>query len=963
MCAKAVGGYLMMDVPHDNPILIWADKMPPLVTKGYIQRCKSECGVIDRGFDIMKRKSMWQVKLMRKVDFKTANYFVNAARTLRDFGLNGVTFGFIVPFEDAFSALSMQLFEKYDIRVKVVRFDAAFASPAIAPSLAASRGASAANQAAQTFIPLLKDATPSQLKQRDGMLAAIRAGGTHLSGQGPPGQGKTLICRLVLNDVVELLMLRLPSPDPLAAASLPAAARKPKVLVLTREGVVVGQHKKEFRQSRVADGRTFYVTVRTYAWLCINFQRFVDYFDFIICDEGHILDNISNTTRVAVETVRAPHGAVLRQSALFDIDKNDPLFKTLDAVTTFDTALAEGRIVDVKLCFIRCAEADVDIVEKDDEDDEDGSDDEMEEEGDDDEADVLEEEAEDEAAAAAPGPPPAVEAAAPSTSAPPPPKRQKRAASTKLRRSHHRVVADFMAHSLFEERYAFSKFGDARLGELTLAFFTSIESAVAAYRAFLAKAPSKEAGEAVSRIMFGDQSVKLKDGSTFYSRQASLDELQHDRSIRVVFLVGMFNEGASIKRVSDVFIADIRHSIKNLYQLLGRGLRAMLRKLLMRLWLPPCVLGSNDDVRIKAMLRRLFDQKECPFGGVLRSRFSAAARVARASRSTARIAAGEEGVAAPEPASASDLTAARTLLFAEPPLPDQDDEDDEQAAAASSSASALVPIGVVDYYERSLFPSALDSIRSRKIAAVLKLEKRPIKGKGVKLVDDEDGFERVLYKDGGIFLNNTMASQFIPNASIGTQSPLSEAERALFESDSNKKWVKDMVKGWKEKAPSDRRPVEVRVLDFVTRTGEIPTDKTNKPLMNSLRSFIKKTDSLPATWVGNEKLELHFEAQKSGCTVDSLEKWNKLASLTNWPSGGGDELATFAGQVKYGHVPFPSNPSHPIYAAPFLDAATISGIKKKNEERKEKNRKRRREAAASSAAGAASSSAAGAASG
>ena len=338
------------------------------------------------------------------------------------------------------------------------------------------------------------------------------------------------------------------------------------------------------------------------------------------------------------------------------------------------------------------------------------------------------------------------------------------------------------------------------------------------------------------------------------------------------------------------------------------------------------------------------------------TRASRASRIARASRS-------EEGGAAPEPASASDLAAARTLVLAEPPLPD---EDDEEAASAPPSSASLVPIGVVDYYDRSLFSSSAldDSIRSRKIRAVLKLDTKPTQGKGVKLVDDEDGFERVLSKNAGNFLRS-MSVHFIPHASIGEQSPLSEEERALFESDSNKEWVKDMVKRWKglkekekKRAPRDRRPVEVRALEWVTREEEIPTTKTNASLLNSLKSFIDKTDSLPATWVGNEKLELHFDAVKCGCTVASLEKWDKLAQLTNWPSGG-HELAGFAKSVKVGNIPFPSNPSHPIHAAPFLDAATIAGIKKKNEEKNEKKRKRRREPASATggSSGAASSSA------
>ncbi|CAI65857.1 putative helicase [Emiliania huxleyi virus 86] len=159
-----------------------------------------------------------------------------------------------------------------------------------------------------------------------------------------------------------------------------------------------------------------------------------------------------------------------------------------------------------------------------------------------------------------------------------------------VRTSCTQLVAEFLLHSHHKQNRA--RFGDARVGELTFVYFTHIKDAIASYKHYINGYSAN--GKQYARIDFG--STKHSELNSVKTK-TSVKELQENRTIRVLFVVGKYNEGISVKRCTDVFIADYRMSIKNNIQLAGRCNRADGKKEIARVWLPP-ISDSIDAIEV-----------------------------------------------------------------------------------------------------------------------------------------------------------------------------------------------------------------------------------------------------------------------------------------------------------------------------------------------------------------------------
>ena len=154
-----------------------------------------------------------------------------------------------------------------------------------------------------------------------------------------------------------------------------------------------------------------------------------------------------------------------------------------------------------------------------------------------------------------------------------------------------------------------SRFGDARVGELTFVYFTHIKDAIASYNYYVNGYSTN--GKQYARIDFGP--TKHSELNSVRTK-TSVKELQENRTIRVLFVVGKYNEGVSVKRCTDVFIADYRMSIKNNIQLAGRCNRADGKKEIARVWLPPISDSIDANEVANNMLWPLFGMEAfCEF--------------------------------------------------------------------------------------------------------------------------------------------------------------------------------------------------------------------------------------------------------------------------------------------------------------------------------------------------------------
>ncbi|GMI11237.1 hypothetical protein TrRE_jg8357 [Triparma retinervis] len=452
-------------------------------------------------------------------------------------------------------------------------------------------------------------ATECQNEQIEALKSVIKDGHNHVSIQAPPGVGKTLVARMFLAE----------------------QGKDITALLLTKETAVVDQHQAELLATREVDKRRCLVVVRTHAWLdqfgLPSAATNADKYNLIIVDEGHAFDNILNKRREYLETILADGAVVVRQSALFVTDPKDKLYPPPCCIIPFERAVEEGRILDITIGLITATLEDFkkDDNEKEEFVDEEFVDEEFVDEEFVDEEFVDEEFVDEEFVDEDEG------------------------SSTPMRISSVLLVAELLLHSIVEPNEA--RFGDSCVGKLSFVFFNKICDAMRCYDAFV-----KKAGDAAAKIIFSGKSGGRAGDDV------SIMELETNCAIRVVFAVGMYNEGVSVRRCSDVIVADPRFSTKNLYQLAGRAMRTAEGKESARLWLSP-MYDADDADAIAPQLMSLLDS---PMGDRVSKALEAAKKIAEEDEGGQEVGGAEQrqGRSAP---TKDDRRNARNVIVASPP--------------------------------------------------------------------------------------------------------------------------------------------------------------------------------------------------------------------------------------------------------------------------------------------------------
>eukprot|EP00519_Triparma_laevis_P013686 CAMPEP_0182490136 /NCGR_PEP_ID=MMETSP1321-20130603/114_1 /TAXON_ID=91990 /ORGANISM="Bolidomonas sp., Strain RCC1657" /LENGTH=1100 /DNA_ID=CAMNT_0024692273 /DNA_START=68 /DNA_END=3370 /DNA_ORIENTATION=- len=563
------GAAMLAHVKGDHPLLCQADNLPEVQRSGILQWGPS--GLMDRGLDLLMKNGhgFIQCKTDQVLKMGTIVRVGGTAQQLRNCGLKYKDFFLACPTTSKITAYGRVAAEQLGVTIKQIDFNGDRDGKVAAP-----------NPDITTQYPTIDMATKCQKQQLEALKSAIKEGENHVSIQAPPGVGKTLVMRKFL-----------------------AEQRKDiTVLLLTKETAVVKQHQAELLATRELDKRKCRVSVFTHAWLdhCGSTSSVpAKEYDYIWLDEGHGFDRIKNMRRVYLESILAKGAVVVRQSALFVTDKQDKLYPPPCCIISFEQAVEEGRIIDPNICLITATLEDIEKedIEKEEFVGEGSSDEEFVDEGSsDEEVDSIDEKISDSGNDG-------IDVNATSSSAVPP-------STPQVRISYVRLVAELLLHSIVEPNKA--RFGDACVGELTFVYFNRICDAIRCYDAFV-----KKAGNAAAKIVFSGKD----DGRS--GDNVSMMELETDRAIRVVFAVGMYNEGVSVRRCSDVIIADPRFSTKNVYQLAGRALRTAVGKETARLWLSP-IYDAKDADALAPLLRSLLAS---PMGGGVKKALEAAKKV------------------------------------------------------------------------------------------------------------------------------------------------------------------------------------------------------------------------------------------------------------------------------------------------------------------------------------------------
>ncbi|GMI11395.1 hypothetical protein TrRE_jg10748, partial [Triparma retinervis] len=540
-----------------------ADNLPKVQRSGILER-GPRGGIIDRGIDLLTEDCLIQCKTDQELSMGTIRSVGGTAQQLKLGGLVYDKFFLACPMTTKISPRGRIAAEQLGVTIRQIDFN--------------GDAVSSSRSDLQTQYPTIDMATECQNEQIEALKSVIKEGHNHVSIQAPPGVGKTLVARMFLAEQGEDIT----------------------ALLLTKETAVVDQHQAELLATREVDKRRCSVVVRTHAWLDqfgdLSAATNADKYNLIIVDEGHAFDNILNKRRGYLERILADGAVVVRQSALFVTDPKDKLYPPPCCIIPFERAVEEGRILDLTIGLITGMLEDI----KDEEtvDEVDIKDEESSDEGSSDEESSDVEKISDSGNDG-------IDGNATSSSAVPPSTRRVRISSVLL-------VAKLLLHSIVEPDEA--RFGDACVGELSFVYFNSIRDAIRCYDTFVAKA-----GKEAAKILFSGE----VDGRS--SDKVSIKDLETDCTIRVVFAVGMFNEGVSVRRCSDVIIADPRFSTKNVYQLAGRAMRTAEGKETARLWLSP-IYNAEDAKALAPLLQSLLDS---PMGDGVSKALKAARKVAK----------------------------------------------------------------------------------------------------------------------------------------------------------------------------------------------------------------------------------------------------------------------------------------------------------------------------------------------
>lgn len=327
-----------------------------------------------------------------------------------------------------------------------------------------------------------------------------------------------------------------------------------------------------------------------------------------------------------------------------------------------------------------------------------------------------------------------------------------------------KVVADFLAHSLLEPDGA--RFGHVGVGELSLVFFTSITDARQAYELFCEAGGAR--ARSMARLVYGD--CKEHPRVT----PPNVAELNDPAGgVRVVFAVGMLNEGVSIHRTSDVWFADARLSVKNTWQVAGRAMRTFTGKHVARIWLPP-VHDSIEGSACAGMLRRLMAHDDG-----LRLQLEARRAVH----------------------SGADVDATTALRA--------------RAVNVACGVAALEATGVVEVLSCTALDARMHNQDARIIEAVRALYEKPKRGSNQPLID-VDG--TVLSHNAELVLCGWRQSMYRRKLT-----EMSTTARDQIEAPGAPIWLERLISQWKV-ARTDmltRRIIAMRALPDMPRSGSV----------------------------------------------------------------------------------------------------------------------------------------------